>query len=361
MQKQKRNLKENTLSKVNNFFDFLGKAVIFILIINLMIQVFIISFLSLKPFYANAQTDNATKIDKPVDIDTKLSVPVGDFTGANLDPNKPETWIGLYIVAWFNYVVGAIGIVAMVMVMWGGILWLTSGGNTSQISQAKGKIKNAIVGIVLLLLSYTIFKTINPKLLHLTLPGIPKVMDTRICCQKKNNPNMLQVRDEKCLDDEQITIYNPDACSSQNANRVCTSSDDPPKSISTSKNVTNLNNININIDEKNACGIINAERHCIYIGLENGICILDEKNGRLTLNNGILTSGKIILEGEKRPRIIKSNLKCGEGSPAPPFQALSIITSYGVIGSYCDANKHCWAKSLGIHSDPLMITKPQCD
>jgi hypothetical protein len=133
-------------------------------------------------------------------------MPVGNFTTESLQNKPSETWLGEYIKAWYDYIVGAIGIIAVVVVMWGGILWITSGGNSGQVSEAKGKIKNGVLGVFLLLISYTIFKTINPALLDLSLPKLtPVVEPPKVCCQKKSEDGktpILRIRYNNCEDGE---------------------------------------------------------------------------------------------------------------------------------------------------------------
>ncbi len=74
--------------------------------------------------------------------------------------------IGQYIAALYRYFIGAIAIIATVMIMWGGFLWLTAAGSASQIGIAKSRITGALIGLVLALGSYLILNTINPKLVR---------------------------------------------------------------------------------------------------------------------------------------------------------------------------------------------------
>lgn len=90
---------------------------------------------------------------------------------------KESTLIGQYIAAFYRYFIGAIAIIATVMIMWGGFLWLTAAGSASQIGIAKSRITNALIGLVLALGSYLILNTINPKLVRfqpLTITPIEK-------------------------------------------------------------------------------------------------------------------------------------------------------------------------------------------
>jgi len=78
--------------------------------------------------------------------------------------NCPIPWIGEYIVAIYNYGVGVAGILAAIMLMAGGVLWLISGGDSSKVSQAKELIAGSVTGIIILMSSYILLLEINPKL-----------------------------------------------------------------------------------------------------------------------------------------------------------------------------------------------------
>jgi len=73
-------------------------------------------------------------------------------------------WIGEYIRGIYQYAIGIVGILAAIVLMWGGVMWLTSGGNTGQVSEAKEWIKASLTGLVIALSSYTILYIINPDL-----------------------------------------------------------------------------------------------------------------------------------------------------------------------------------------------------
>jgi 3D (Asp-Asp-Asp) domain-containing protein len=73
-------------------------------------------------------------------------------------------WIAEYIVGIYKYAVGIVGILAAVVLMWGGIVWLTAGGNQQRVSEAKTWIGASITGLVILLTSYIILYQINPDL-----------------------------------------------------------------------------------------------------------------------------------------------------------------------------------------------------
>ncbi len=74
-----------------------------------------------------------------------------------------------YLQAIYNLFVGISGILAVIMIMFGGFQWLIAGGNPSKITGAKATILSAMAGLTLLLASYTILNVINPKLTSLDL------------------------------------------------------------------------------------------------------------------------------------------------------------------------------------------------
>lgn len=74
-------------------------------------------------------------------------------------------WIGQYLANLYRFAVLASTILATVVIMIAGFMWLTAGGNVNQIGTAKSYIAGAIMGAVLMLGSYTILNLINPKLI----------------------------------------------------------------------------------------------------------------------------------------------------------------------------------------------------
>ncbi len=71
-----------------------------------------------------------------------------------------------YVVALYRYAIGIMVTIAMVMVVVGGFQWTTARGNASAIQEARDRITNAVMGIVLALGSYAILAAINPELVN---------------------------------------------------------------------------------------------------------------------------------------------------------------------------------------------------
>jgi|GEM_PF-1542516 len=60
------------------------------------------------------------------------------------------------IASIINIVLGFLGIIAVVYIMYAGFKWMTAGGNDEEIGKAKSTIKNAVIGIGVIFLSYAI-------------------------------------------------------------------------------------------------------------------------------------------------------------------------------------------------------------
>lgn len=101
-----------------------------------------------------------------------LNVPIGNIKTMSLSNILAD-----YIIMWYNFIIGAIGILATVMIMYGGLKWLTSRGNSAVIGDAKEKISSALIGLVLVFLSYTILYLVNPNLTIIKMPKFPDVSD----------------------------------------------------------------------------------------------------------------------------------------------------------------------------------------
>jgi len=80
--------------------------------------------------------------------------------------------IGAYISNFYTFGIGVAMLLAVVMMMIGGVRYLVAGGDASAVTKAKGNISDAIMGLVLALGSYLILNTINPQILKLTVGDI---------------------------------------------------------------------------------------------------------------------------------------------------------------------------------------------
>ena len=77
------------------------------------------------------------------------------------------------VIAWVYYtIVGISGLAAFAMIVYGGIQWLMSAANPSLASDAKDRIQNALLGLLLVLSSFILLEIINPGFTELNFPTL---------------------------------------------------------------------------------------------------------------------------------------------------------------------------------------------
>lgn len=54
-----------------------------------------------------------------------------------------------------QFILGISGSVALLMFIYGGFLWVTSAGNSEKVNQGKSAVTNAVIGLVIVFVSYT--------------------------------------------------------------------------------------------------------------------------------------------------------------------------------------------------------------
>lgn len=86
-----------------------------------------------------------------------------------------------YIEAIYKYAIGIVAILATIVMMIGGVVWITAAGDSGRIGEAKQWITGAVTGLVLTLCSFMILQTVNPDLVTFKAIGIKTV--------EKNNNN----------------------------------------------------------------------------------------------------------------------------------------------------------------------------
>ena len=55
-----------------------------------------------------------------------------------------------------NVVFGLTGVIVFVLIIYGGILWMTAGGNDEQVKKAQKIIQRAVIGLIIVVLAYAI-------------------------------------------------------------------------------------------------------------------------------------------------------------------------------------------------------------
>jgi len=119
---------------------------------------------------ASAPTSKAPLIKVPI---PEIKIPTVELSEVTCPPDGQGgytcsiPWIGEYINGIYKYGINIAGILAALVLMGGGLLWLISGGDASKITQAKDMIIGSITGLIILMSSYIILTQINPDLVKM--------------------------------------------------------------------------------------------------------------------------------------------------------------------------------------------------
>lgn len=109
---------------------------------------------------------------------THLNVSIGGYEVIGIEN---------YIKRLYIYLISIAGITAGIMIVWAGVKWLTSAGSPDRISDAKKKIGNSLIGLVLIMGSYVILQTVNPALVELRLPSVKLMRQMKAAEEKCPN------------------------------------------------------------------------------------------------------------------------------------------------------------------------------
>jgi hypothetical protein len=98
-------------------------------------------------------------------------VPGIEFLGIHENAN-----IGDFLAALYIFMLGLVGIAALIMLVVGGVTYISAGDSKERFEHAKKIMGNAIFGLFIALIAYLILSTINPDLVKkLELKDLPKI------------------------------------------------------------------------------------------------------------------------------------------------------------------------------------------
>jgi len=55
-----------------------------------------------------------------------------------------------------NYILGFLGVIFLILTIYGGFLWMTAGGNEDQIKKGRKYLTNSIIGLAIVLAAYSL-------------------------------------------------------------------------------------------------------------------------------------------------------------------------------------------------------------
>lgn len=102
-------------------------------------------------------------------------------------PGLPATGaisLSQYLVGLYNFLVSIVGIVAVMMMIVGGMRYITAGGSSSAIGDAKDIISNAIAGLIIAIFAWVIVAAINPDVLYIKKPALDPTGGVSMGCVK---------------------------------------------------------------------------------------------------------------------------------------------------------------------------------
>lgn len=137
----------------------------------------------------------------------EFQVPIDSITLSQAECTGPDNsgqckipWIAQYIQGIYRYGLGIGGILAAIVLMAGGVIWLVSAGDASKISQAKDLIIGSITGMIILSTSYIILSQINPDLTSLRSISVQMIERITIDPIKNGSDSGLNTSD-KCAEE----------------------------------------------------------------------------------------------------------------------------------------------------------------
>jgi hypothetical protein len=106
------------------------------------------------------------RAERGVTFTPQVGIPGSDFRAGEVLGITGRSFID-YLVAFYQWAVGAIAILAVVMIMVAGFQWMAAAGNAAVIGKAKNRISNSLVGLLLAVGAYSLLNFINPSLVNL--------------------------------------------------------------------------------------------------------------------------------------------------------------------------------------------------
>ncbi|MCK9439062.1 MAG: pilin [Patescibacteria group bacterium] len=147
--------------------------------------------------------DETRSYSDPIIFEPQVTIPGSNFIkGEPYEMESNTTTLAKYVKAIYDYLLSIVGITAAIVLMIGGVMWLTAGGSSERVGQAKSWVSGSLTGLVLALTSYLIMQTINPQLVSFTATEVPEIKPAVYgCCSFDNSlgvPNARLISDIEC-------------------------------------------------------------------------------------------------------------------------------------------------------------------
>lgn len=105
------------------------------------------------------------------DIQNQLKAAAEQGAGYNV-PQDPRLTAALIIRSLLSF----LGLVMVGLFLYAGFLWMTAGGNSDSVDKAKGLIKNAVIGMIIIISAYSL----TYLLTYFALGGKRNILDGQV-------------------------------------------------------------------------------------------------------------------------------------------------------------------------------------
>ncbi len=90
----------------------------------------------------------------PTEDELRADYGFDDLTDLNV--SQSEESAQTIIVRLINFALTFLGLIAVILILWGGFKWMTAGGNDEQVGEAKKIIIAAVIGLAIIISAYAI-------------------------------------------------------------------------------------------------------------------------------------------------------------------------------------------------------------
>ena len=144
----------------------------------------------------------------------------GSLPGMTANPANP----GSYIQSFYALALMLGGVLAFGAVVYGGILYAASAGNSSKQSEGKEWIFSALTGLLLLAGAWLVLNTINPDLTNVAFPSLSNLSATTANTANSNPTGIVFCQGTtqgQCADSSQVCSCTSGTCSCQSQSALC--------------------------------------------------------------------------------------------------------------------------------------------
>ncbi len=85
----------------------------------------------------------------------------------------PDAKLDNTVINFISWVLGFFGLISVIMIIYGGFRYLTAAGNEENVDKAKDIIRQAVIGMVIVMLSYALMAFVYFTVLQLSEPVSP--------------------------------------------------------------------------------------------------------------------------------------------------------------------------------------------